>query len=120
MAYTGKTKASNNQTVSDNQTVFTNTWSLKDFAKMFVGKARRETANYKNGELKVNGLRFEKQDGAFTFVAFAKSLGDISNDELKEGKNGGNNLRVGENQEGFFYLFRGSSVQYELGEEIDW
>ena len=100
--------------------MFENTWSLAEFAKMFVGNPRRETANYKNGELQVKGLRFENAEGKYTFVAFAKSLGDVTNDDLKKGKNGEINLKVGENAEGFYYLFRSTSVQYDLGEEIDW
>ena len=87
---------------------------------MFVGNPRRETANYKNGELQVKGLRFENAEGKYTFVAFAKSLGDVTNDDLKKGKNGEINLKVGENAEGFYYLFRSTSVQYDLGEEINW
>lgn len=124
MAYANKANqsvntVSNNQP-ADSQTVFENTWSLSEFAKMFVGNPRRETANYKNGELQVKGLRFENAEGKYTFVAFAKSLGDVTNDDLKKGKNGEINLKVGENAEGFYYLFRSTSVQYDLGEEIDW
>lgn len=124
MAYANKANqsvntVSNNQP-ADSQTVFENTWSLAEFAKMFVGNPRRETANYKNGELQVKGLRFENAEGKYTFVAFAKSLGDVTNDDLKKGKNGEINLKVGENAEGFYYLFRSTSVQYDLGEEIDW
>ncbi len=122
----GYTTVSNNSanTVSNNATesneAFVDTWSLKAFADMFVGKPRRETALYKNGEKAVKGLRFTSAEGKYTFVAFAKALGNVGDADLKAAKEGTINLRVGKNEEGFYYLYKGSSVTFEVGEEVDW
>lgn len=120
MAYANNAPVAN--TVNNN-TDFEDSWSLKDFAKMFIGKPKRATCDYTKSGKHAEGLNFPKADGGYTFVAYAASLladGIPTDEVLKAGKNGENNLRVGMNQSGFYYLFYGSGAVYNIGEEVDW
>lgn len=121
----GYTTVSNNSanTVSNNATEskgFKDTWSLKAFANIFVGKPRRETLSLDGGKKVIHGLRFTDDNDNYTFVAFADKLGVVSDADLKDGKEGKNNLCVGKNEKGYYYLYKGSNAKFEVGEEVDW
>lgn len=119
MAYANNAPVAN---TVNNTTGFEDSWSLKDFAKMFVDAPDHTTVDYKNAGKVVEGLDFPKADGGYTFVAYSANLikEGITDHDLKEGKDGKNNLRVGKNQQGFYYLYRGSSVEYTRGAKVDW
>lgn len=120
MAYANNAPVAN---TVNNTTDFEDSWSLKDFAKMFVGNPKRTSCDYTKSGKHAEGLNFPKADGGYTFVAYSAKLladGIPTNEELKAGKNGENNLRVGKNQSGFYYLFYGSGAIYNMGEEVDW
>jgi hypothetical protein len=120
MAYANNAPVAN---TVNNYTEFENSWTLKNFAKMFVGKPKHSSCDYTKAGKHAVGLKFPNADGSYTFVAYAASLladGMPSDEVLKAGRNGENNLCVGKNHSGFYYLFYGTSVVYKDGEEVDW
>lgn len=92
-------------------TVFEESWTLLDFARMYGPNMQVDASTKANGYRP--SCRFIKKDGTITYVRFFSQLGILTASEISKRKN---ELYIGKVSSGNFYLHAGNVKTWETVE----
>lgn len=92
-------------------TVFEESWTLLDFARMYGPNMQVDASTKANGYRP--SCRFIKKDGTITYVRFFSQLGILTASEISKRKN---ELYIGKVSSGNFYLHAGNVKAWETVE----